>query len=46
MNKFLRKTARAIAVFTIPALFLMSCSEDTIEPDNASPEKWKIRTPR
>ena len=46
MNEFLKKFARLAVVAMIPTLFLMSCSEDTVEPDNASPPKSWMQTPR
>lgn len=45
MNKFLKKFARLAVVAMIPTLFLMSCSDDMVEPDNALPDKSKLGKP-
>ena len=43
MNKFLRKSARLAVVAMIPTLFLISCSDDMVEPDNAMPKKSSFK---
>ena len=45
MSKFLRKFAWVMITLMIPTLFLTSCSEDMVEPDNATPPKGQLIIP-
>ena len=35
MHTFIKKTARLAVALTIPALLLVSCSDDSVEPNQA-----------
>jgi hypothetical protein len=45
MKALLKKTSRLIIAVSIPVLFLASCENDLIEPENAMPPKKDIKLP-
>lgn len=45
MKNFTSRIARVILAISVPVLIMTSCESDLVDPENATPPKYKIKRP-